>query len=245
MKQADYELQKKASKFRSENGIGTKEPVQFKWIFNRLCIVSVFRPMSESFSGMSIKIDNAGFLLINSSHPVGRQNFTICHELFHLFVQENFQSHTCDTGRYNRKDKNEYDADKFASFLLMPEEGLLDLIPESELKKKNSITLPTFLRIEQIYSCSRTALIYRLDNLGLISAESYEDYRNDISKEARKHGFDPSLYMPDNKNLVFGDYGELAKRLFDADRISETHYAKLMRDIGIDIDDDFNNYDRS
>ena len=127
----------------------------------------------------------------------------------------------------------------------MPEEGIIDIIPDEELKKKNLVTLPTFLKIEQYFSCSRTALLYRLERLDIINTEKYEEFRYNVSKEAVKLGFDPFLYLPDTKNQVIGDYGELAKRLFDSENISESHYANLMRDIGIDIDTDIVNHDRS
>lgn len=245
MRKIDYELQKKAHQFRIDNGIGSNEPINFRSLFHRLGIISVFKEMSEVFSGMSVKIGNNKFILINISNPIGRQNFTICHELYHLFVQEDFTIHRCNTGEFNKKDKPEYDADMFASYLLMPEEGVIDIIPSEELKKKNLITLPTFLKIEQYYSCSRTALLFRLDRLDLIDKEKYEEYRYNVSKEAVKLGFDPFLYLPGNKDQVVGDYGELAKKLFDSENISESHYANLMRDIGIDIDADIRNHDRS
>lgn len=245
MRKIDYELQKKAHHFRIDKGIGSKEPINFRSLFHKLGIVTVFKEMSEVFSGMSVKIADYKFILINSTNPIGRQNFTICHELYHLIVQEDFTIHRCNTGEFNKRDKTEYDADRFASYLLMPEDGIIDIIPDEELKKKNRITLPTFLKIEQYFSCSRTALIYRLDCLDLIDKGKYEEFRYNVSKEAIKLGFDPFLYLPDNRDQVVGDYGELAKRLFDIENISETHYANLMRDIGIDIDADILNHDRS
>lgn len=245
MRKIDYEQQKKAHQFRIDIGVGSKEPISFRSLFHKLGIVTVFKEMSEVFSGMSVKIGDQKFILINTSNPIGRQNFTICHELYHLFIQRDFTIHRCNTGEFNKKDKPEYDADKFASYLLMPEGGIIDIIPDEELKKKNLITLPTFLKIEQYYGCSRTALLYRLDCLDLIDIEKYEEFKSNVSKEAKQLGFDPSLYLPDYKDQVFGDYGELAKRLFDTENISETHYANLMRDIGIDIDADLLNHDRS
>lgn len=245
MRKIDYNLQKNAHQFRMDNGIGSDEPLNFGSLFHRLKIIAVYKEMSDSFSGMSIKIDDYRFILINSSNPIGRQNFTICHELFHLFVQEDFTSHKCTTGEFNRKDKSEYDADRFASYLLIPEEGIIKTIPDDELKKKNLISLPTFLKIEQYYACSRTALLYRLDCLDIIDIEKYDEFRINVSREAVKLGFDSYLYLPDKKDKVVGDYGELANKLFDTESISETHYASLMRDIGVDIDSDIINHDRS
>jgi len=245
MKTAAYELQKKAVQFRNELGLGPQEPIRFINIFLKLGIIAIFKDMSIKFSGMSIKIGDYKFILINSSHPVGRQNFTICHELYHLYLQEDFKSHTCNAGEFDNKDSSEYDADSFASFFLMPEDGIIEIIPEVELKKKNLISLPTLLKIEQFYGCSRSALLNRLDNLELIDKGKYEKYKLDVSKEAIKYGFDPYLYQPGNKNAVYGDYGQLAKKLFDNENISESHYTKLMRDIGIDIDTEIPNHDQS
>jgi len=240
----DYQLQKKASWFRSSIEIGSKDPIRFKSLLLKLNILSIFKPLSETFSGMSFKIGGNKFMLINSNHPIGRQNFTICHELYHLYIQKDFVSHTCNTGQFNRKDRSEYDADRFASYLLMPEDGLLELIPDTELRKKNNINLPTILKIEQYYGCSRTALLYRLDSLYLIDTDRYESFKSNISKEARHYGYDTSLYQHGNHGLVIGDYGTLAKALFDNYKISESHYVSLMRDIGVDVDEVNNKDDK-
>ncbi|MBN1182283.1 MAG: ImmA/IrrE family metallo-endopeptidase [Bacteroidales bacterium] len=234
----DYQLQKRATGLRYDLNIGPKDPIQFKSLLLGQNILTIYKPLSETFSGMSFKTGDNKFMLINSNNPVGRQNFTICHELYHLFVQEDFITHTCNTGQFNRKNRTEYNADRFASYLLMPEEGLLELIPDSELRKRNSIGLPTILRIEQYYGCSRTALLYRLDSLDLIDTDKYKSFKSDIVKEARRYGFDTSLYLPGNHGLVIGNYGIIARKLFDEGKISESHYVTLMQDIGVDVDNE-------
>lgn len=79
-------------------------------------------------------------------------------------------------------------------------------------------------------------MLYRLDSLNLIDIGAYELLRVDISKEARKYGYDTSLYYPGRHGLVIGDYGIIAKELFDKGKISGSHYVSLLRDIGIDVD---------
>jgi Zn-dependent peptidase ImmA (M78 family) len=178
-------------------------------------------------------------MLINSEHPIGRQNFTICHELYHLYVQTDFSIHSCIIEAFDKKNKTEYTADLFASYFLLPEDGIIALIPEKEFKK-NRITLQTILKIEQFYRCSRSALLYRLQNLDLINLSEYEDARYNVSKNAKLYGYDTALYQPGRHGQVYGDYGVLAKKLFDTDRISETHYISLLNDIGVNIDDEAN-----
>jgi len=109
----------------------------------------------------------------------------------------------------------------------------LELIPDDELNQKK-ISLKTMLFIENFYSCSRRALLYRLKSLKLISSEDYDAFTINIKKGALENGYGIDLYEPGNNNLVIGDYGSVAKGLFDKEKISQSHYYALLTDLGID-----------
>ena len=131
-------------------------------------------------------------MLINSNHPRGRQNFTIAHELYHLFIEEKPTPHKCNPG-YG-KNKVEQNADMFASSLLMPEAGICQLIPETELNTKN-ISIATVLKLEHYFSVSRSALLYRLLNIGLISESTRSSLAEiKVKHSARCFGYDTALY---------------------------------------------------
>ena len=229
-------LQKKANLFRERNGISSSEAIRIKSLLLKLNVFTLFRPLTEAFSGMSLKInDNARFILVNSNHSIGRQHFTIAHELYHLFIQEKFEIHQCKTGLFDPKYKDEYNADYFASCLLMPESGIHELIPDEELNKKK-ISLQTVLKLEQYFSVSHSSLLVRLKMLGLIDSKTFEHFKTlKITETAQQYGYETSLYKEGNNNTIVGDYGEKAKRLFDNEKISEGHYMELMQQIGIDI----------
>lgn len=233
--QNNYRLQQAATEFRTKNGIGPCEPIRMKSWLPKLGIIALFKPMSDTFSGMAIKQGQYRFMMINSNHRISKQHFTIAHELYHLFVQEEFTSEISNAGRFDNKDKVEYDADWFAAYLLMPEECLLSLIPKNELSK-NKISLTTIIQIEQYFACSRHSLLIRLDAMGLIDLEKYAHFKNGVKHSAELLGYDTSLYESGNKGLVIGDYGARAKRLFDDGLISESHFIGLMNDIGKDIE---------
>ncbi|MCC6289716.1 MAG: ImmA/IrrE family metallo-endopeptidase, partial [Chitinophagaceae bacterium] len=140
-------LEKEAAKFRAENGLNGNDPIRLKSLLQKINVISVFAPLSESFSGMAIKaaVNNqvSRFVLINSRQSLGKQHFTICHELYHLHIQPEFSSQVCITGRFDKRaDKNEYNADVFASYLLLPTEGLLEFLPGEEIRQKK-ISLKT------------------------------------------------------------------------------------------------------
>ena len=229
-------IQKKANSFREHNGISGSEPIHLKSLLLKLNVLTMFRPLTENFSGMSLKVnDRAKFILVNSNHSLGRQNFTIAHELYHLFIQEIFEIHPCKTGSFDTKNKEEYSADYFASCLLMPESGIHEMIPDKELKK-NTISLQTIIKLEQYFSVSHSSMLMRLKMLGFIDAKISEYLKTFKATEtAQQFGYDTSLYKNGNYNLVLGDYGEKAKILFDSEIISEGHYLELMLKIGVDI----------
>lgn len=232
-------LEKEASKFRSEKGLNNNEPIRLKSLLQKANIITVFSPLTDNFSGMAIKAEQDAetlrFILINSNQSLGKQHFTICHELYHLYIQPDFSSQVCITGKFDKKaDKNEYNADVFASYLLLPTEGILENIPNDEIVQKK-ISLKTILFIENLYSCSRRALLYRLKNLGLISSKEYDGFIINIKRGALENGYSAALYEPGNNNLFIGDYGAIAKDLFDQGKISQSHYYTLLADLGIDI----------
>ena len=80
--------------------------------------------------------------------------------------------------------------------------------------------------IEQYFACSRTALLLRLDGIGLIDYKKYEQYTRNVKHSAAILGYDTSLYDKGNEGLVIGDYGAKAKKLFDVGKISESQYPK-------------------
>jgi len=230
-------VRKEASEFRIRLGYGNTEPIQPKSLLIKLNIIAVFKELSDDFSGMAIKADDFRFMLINSNHSIGRQNFSICHELYHLYIDKDFKPHHCNTGFFNRSESNEFYADIFASYLLAPEEGILNMIPNSELSK-DKITIETILKIEHYFACSNRALLYRLRNMELITPKMQEFYNQQIKLTAKQYGYPIDLYESGNNGLVIGDYGAIAKNLFDDEKISEGHFVSLMHSIGIDV---FNN----
>ncbi len=231
-----------ATHFRSINGLGMDEPLNLVQLLYSIDVITVFKPLSIGFSGMAQETGKNKFMLINSNHSLARQNFTICHELYHLFYQQNFKSMICSTGHFDRKDKEEYNADCFAADLILPEFGIIKEIPPEELRF-NSITLPTLLHIEHKFQCSRRALLYRLKIKKLIDKKFFDSYETNIQRGAAEHGYTTSLYKPTNQELeVIGNYGDKARQKYDRNKISESHYISLLQDIGIDLDETINDY---
>ena len=230
----EYRLKSYVTDFRSRFGYNSTEPVNFISLLQKLDIIALFRPLSEGFSGLSIKSGENRFILVNSQNSVGRQNFTIGHELYHLYYDKEFIPHKCQTGLFPKKDINERMADLFAAYLLLPEDGITRLIPEEEMGK-DLINLATLLKIEQTFGSSRGALLKQLEKMELASKFFIEKYSVQIKTGARLYGYPTDLYEPTPERAILGTYGSLANKLYEKERISEGHYLELMSSIGVDI----------
>ena len=233
-------LEVRANKFRERLGIGNTEPIDPYKVLAELNVLTNFRAMGSDFSGMALKAGDNRFMLVNTNQTRARQHFTIGHELYHLFEQPDFTFMLCKTGVFNKKDKEEYNADVFSSYLLLPEAGVLGSIPEEELAWGGKISLPTIVKLEQHFGVSRSALLVKLDKLGLIDYKFYEaNYKTGIKTSANKLGYSGRLYEKESDYKVIGDYGAICKKLFEGDKISESHYFNLMNDVGVNIDEKF------
>lgn len=215
-----------AAKFRYENNFSQSEPVNPKTLIRKLGITAVYRPLSENSFGISCKSSTGKmFMLINCKSTRGRQHFTIAHELYHLCFDENPTPHMCCGGPAIGEEKS---ANRFASALLMPRDGILACVSGAEITSHN-LSIATVLRMEQLFGVSRRTLLIRLRDLDLISAARYEELDSmPVKDTAREWGYDTSLYESGNAGLVIGDFGEKARRLFESGKISEGHYNELM-----------------
>jgi len=228
-------IEKQVNRFRDQNSLSSSEAVNLKSLLIKLGVNSVFESLSENFSGMAMKIADNRFILINSSQSIGRQNFTIAHELYHLFIQADFDSMFCQVGFFNKKNQIEYLADLFAACFLMPESGIISMMPDDELSAKNA-SLHTIVKLEQYFGVSRKAMLRRLKELDLLKKAQHEQFSMLGARLiAKQLGYDIALYLPGNDKLVIGDYGEKARILFEKEIISEGHYLNLMHSIGADL----------
>ncbi len=230
------EVDEKANKFRRESGFSVTEPIRLVSFLLKNNVVTLFKPLSGNLSGMAIKAnDGLRFMMVNENHILGKQHFTIGHEIYHLFIQENFTSQRCITGLFNKQsDPEEEKADLFSACLLLPTLGVIEMIPQDERKKLNTITADTILKIQQYYCLSFNAVIYRLIELGFIDNSYFDKYQTGKAALANRLGYGTDLFKPGNTGKVIGDYALIANELFTTNKISESYYLELMNTIDID-----------
>ncbi|WMM26709.1 ImmA/IrrE family metallo-endopeptidase [Tissierella sp. MB52-C2] len=102
-------------------------------------------------------------IYINNAEPVGRQNFTLAHELYHIYYEES------DIGLCTNdlRDKNEIEirAEKFASNLLIPKPDLLLNLKRMGMNQNKEITIGCVFQLQQIYHVSFQAIVYAIEQI--------------------------------------------------------------------------------
>ena len=223
-------LSNKARELRENLGVDADSPVDiFALVQNIKDLTLIFYPLSKNISGACYKGEDSKLILINSNMSVGRQRFSLAHELFHTYYDENMEM-SLSLSQIGSGDEREKEADQFASYFLLPQYAL-----EKIIKNKNNrrLDLEDIIRLEQYFGLSHQAMLYRLLDEGFISKDEKNSMQTGIISKAARLGYDISLYYPsseEKKILSFGHYMKLAEGLLEDDLISLGKYEELLLD---------------
>lgn len=191
-------------------------------------ITIIFCPISEKTSGICINKNNIQIICINSAMNLGRQRFTLAHELYHLCIEKEIKFKVCNDNNYN--DPSEIEANEFASFLLMPEDALKNYIDSNRISSWN---LDEIIKIEQYFQMSHDAMLISLKKFGCITEYDRQQFKKiKITTAAKLRNFRTELYETPLKpqHTVFGKYISLIEELNSKDIISSGKRRELLLD---------------
>ena len=232
MKRMDkLDLWKKATSIRKILREDSFSPIDiFSLILTIDRLTVVYYPMGNHISGICIKNNRFFLIAINSSMSIGRQRFSMAHELYHLYFDQEIITTICATeiGKGNLIEKQ---ADQFASFLLMPPDTLSDLIRQCKKKNSNKLSVEDIVHIEQHFKVSRQSLLIRLIEEKEISPIEADEMKHGIIQSAIRLGYDDALYKPLPENKRYGTYGyyiQLANDVLLKEKISNGKFDELL-----------------
>lgn len=224
----------RALEARNELGIGQYDSVNiFKILRDRENISIIITKMIGNISGFFMrKDDDTKLIVINSSRSLGHQYFTAAHEFYHIKYDRGMSGRICPINKYDEEYQNERDANMFASHFLMPDTALSYMIQKRTSGKNLNINDVIFL--ENYFQVSHKVMLIRLKNLGVIGNTEAQKMEKGIIKKAMILGYNTDLYKntEDKGTIIFSDYAELAKDLFDNQKISYGKYEELLIDGG-------------
>jgi len=216
---------------RKDLGEDSTSPIDiFSLVHSIPRLTIVFYPLGNNLSGMCIRNDGNPVIAINSDMSVGRQRFSLAHELFHLYFDESEHSTVCNI-RIGSGSEVEKSADQFASFLLMPPVALSEAIKRIQDNMNQSIGIKEIVKLEQYFGVSRQAMLYRLIGDNRITVGEAEQFRQGVIRSALNLGYDNTLYMPLPEHKQYKTYGyyiEQAEELLKKGVISTGKYEQLL-----------------
>lgn len=192
---------------RHEWGIESFASVNIRsLVYNNIRNLTVlWFPMKDNISGCCSKTNDDKVIFINTNHSIGRQNFTLAHELYHLLYEDIDDFIVCGI---NMNTPSERNADEFASTLLIPDSALY------WFRNKNQIddwSMEDLIKCEQYYQVSRSTMLNRLKSLNWISQDQYDEFGLNIVAEANRLGYETGLYKPSPQNQKYSSIGELVR----------------------------------
>ena len=230
-----FDLMTKATQLRKRLGVDSSTPVDiFALVQSIDRLTLVFSPMGPNLSGMCIKNSHdCCVIAINSLMTLGRQRFSLAHELFHLYYDDTMVS-VCSR-RQDVSTVLEQKADTFASFFLMPQSELdtrASLLAGQHKTKK--LALDDVIRLEQYFGISHQAAVVRLKSGNYLNSDDAEAFLTaKVRRRAEELGFSPNLYLPlpeEQRYKTYGYYIDLVQKIFDQGKISSGKYEELLLD---------------
>ena len=225
------ELSTKAQELRETLGADANSPVDIFSLVNQIDgLTLVFYPMGENISGMCVRDEEIKLIAINSSMSYGRQRFSLAHELYHLFFDDESGFNVCSK-KLDAKNENEKCADQFASYFLAPYKSLRTMI--KKVVGDSPVTKPHIITLEQHFGMSHLAMLWRLVGEGYISANDLESFSSGVKSMAKYLGYDDRLYKAtpvDLQKRTYGHYLKQVEALRNKDLVSPGKIDELLID---------------
>jgi Zn-dependent peptidase ImmA (M78 family) len=157
-------------------------------------------PTGQAVSGLCAHGQDIAMMLISTSFPRGHQRFTAAHELAHHLLRDPREI-VIDSELYNGGSPMEKRANAFAAALLMPADGLRDVIADRPI---DEAVLDELMRH---FGVSFSALLYRLasGSVGLLSTGARDSWLERPVSSVLHAANDPApgeLTVPDQSRRI-------------------------------------------
>lgn len=220
-----------AMKAREDLGISGMEPIEnmLNLLNKKENITIVKKKMQGNISGFCSKTEDVKAILINSKYSLGRQNFTLAHEYYHLKYDKNLSEYSTD---------KETEANIFASYFIMPKEALEFYLLEKNIpKKKDVLTEKDLLNLSVYFKISYTALLVRLEKEEKLISKTKREELKSINPRALaiQNGVFTDVYDSTNEDFsIVTDYVEEVETAHRQGKISFGKYESLLVEGGFE-----------
>ena len=181
----------------------------------------------SGISGAACRLPDLDTVLINRNEVVGRRNFDLAHELFHILTWEQIPPNHLENKQRMKNNRVEKLADNFAAAVLMPKKSVELFGNWKKLDQQELITQLNGAADELMVTS--TALMWRLVNLNYLTKVRAKE----ISKSALKNNGRAGANVPKPK-LFSKDFATVVSQAINQGYVSARRSAELL---GVDIED--------
>ena len=238
---SNFTLNNLAAKLRSDWGEDMHSPINIEALTvqqNKITLIQMEMP--QDMSGMCVKTDEDIIIAINTAMSVGRQRFTLAHELYHAYFDESMTTFVCMKNIGDEKADSEKEADLFASYFLVPPLALDDYqkrIPEEKW------SIEEIVKAEQLFGISHQAMMVRLSSEHRITKKQYNEFTKiPVTKIAARIGFSKELYCNTVNRKPYGCSGNYIRKIEEAykkELIGDGKRRELLMDGFADADTEY------
>lgn len=222
-----------AQELRSDLGFNLTEAIDIYKVLQLLNITCIKRQIDkDTISGLTLIAPFAQIILVNSRCSLGHQNFTIAHELYHCLYDKNIHSQICEVDVYNTANIHEKTANKFAKYLLMPDEAIIKHIQIRKMSKQG-LRWHDIINMEIYFGVSHKSFLIRLNEMKILNKKQVDSFKDNVIQAANIFGKDTSLYKPTLKNEFISDYIEKAQLALNKDLITYSKFEQFLGDAGL------------
>lgn len=143
----------------------------------------------EEIGALCYKGDALGYIVLNTSLPKVNVNFTICHELYHVFYQKSkFRTKVEFADEHYYEHEEEFAANLFAGMLLMPEASFRFMYAKFKEESAGD-EKDTIIRLMNYYQVPYMAVLIRCYELRLPDLDSVTEELMHVERESIRERF--------------------------------------------------------
>lgn len=143
-------------------------PDLFSLVEDRARVGVLLESLGGGLDGLFARTDDVSLILVDSSVTLGRQRFTVSHELCHCLLGEG-ELVLVDERIFGHRDPPEIRANAFAAHFLMPEEGVDRYVGDRTIDEL------VVMELQYTFGVSLDSLLWHLVNLRRIDGDRRDD----------------------------------------------------------------------
>lgn len=179
-------------------------------LFSKKNYLVVEMPFKDREIGaICYKADVHGYTILNSALPKVNVNFTLGHEIYHVFYQDKLEVQKVELyiNEHYFEHEEEMSANLFAGILLMPEPGFVNMFNKFKLEQTEEDSVITIIaKLMSYFEVPYMAALIRCYELGLLSDGKELEYlldkqrRLDIEAEFTRLWLNEDIFKPTKRD---------------------------------------------